>query len=110
MIAAAKILVDGPMLIAGSPMPVTPCGGCRQKRAEFGQGEARVTMATVLALNEVNTNGRAAARLPFGPRPYGALGHWMPARSFITATTGVIDTAERAVLAVGRWPSGMSGQ
>ena len=34
-------------MIAGSPMPVTPCGGCRQKIAEFAKGDVKVTLATI---------------------------------------------------------------
>ena len=42
-------------VIAGSPMPVTPCGGCRQKLAEFGAGDVRVTMATTGGVEQVMT-------------------------------------------------------
>ncbi|WP_323803649.1 cytidine deaminase [Sulfitobacter litoralis] len=55
MIAAGETAFVEAYVIAGSPMPVTPCGGCRQKLAEFGQGEARVTMATVSGVEEVMT-------------------------------------------------------
>ena len=34
-------------MIADCPDPVSPCGGCRQKLAEFGRPEVRVTLATV---------------------------------------------------------------
>lgn len=33
-------------VIADSPMPVTPCGGCRQKIAEFAQPDTIVRMYT----------------------------------------------------------------
>jgi cytidine deaminase len=46
MVAAGDTEVTEVYVIAGSPMPVTPCGGCRQKLAEFGKPEVRVTMAT----------------------------------------------------------------
>ncbi|MEL7215767.1 MAG: cytidine deaminase [Pseudomonadota bacterium] len=31
-------------VVAGSPVPVTPCGGCRQKLKEFGAGDVKVHM------------------------------------------------------------------
>ena len=55
MIAAGETAFVEAYVIAGSPTPVTPCGGCRQKLAEFGQGDARVTMATLLGVEEVMT-------------------------------------------------------
>ena len=39
----------------GSPNPVPPCGGCRQKLAEFGAGEVPVTMATTDGVEEPTT-------------------------------------------------------
>lgn len=42
-------------VVAGSPMPVTPCGGCRQKLAEFGASDLKVTMATTGGIEQVMT-------------------------------------------------------
>jgi cytidine deaminase len=47
MVAAGETAFTEAYVVAGSPLPVTPCGGCRQKLAEFGAGEVVVTMATV---------------------------------------------------------------
>ena len=46
MIAAGDTRIAEVAVIADSPMPVPPCGGCRQKLAEFADGPVRVTMAT----------------------------------------------------------------
>lgn len=46
MVAAGETELVEVYVIAGSPMPVTPCGGCRQKLAEFGAGDVPVTMGT----------------------------------------------------------------
>lgn len=46
MIAAGDKVLTEVYVIADSPVPVTPCGGCRQKLAEFGAGDVPVTMAT----------------------------------------------------------------
>ena len=46
MVAAGETTLTEVYVIAGSPMPVTPCGGCRQKLAEFGAGDVVVTMGT----------------------------------------------------------------
>ncbi|MDW4498729.1 cytidine deaminase [Sulfitobacter sp. D35] len=45
MIAAGETRLTEVYVVAASPTPVTPCGGCRQKLAEFGDAEVRVTMA-----------------------------------------------------------------
>ena len=55
MVAAGETEFTEAYVIAGSPMPVTPCGGCRQKLAEFGKGEVRVTMATTSGVEDVMT-------------------------------------------------------
>ncbi len=46
MVAAGETEIAEIVVIAGSPEPVTPCGGCRQKIAEFAKPEVKVTMCT----------------------------------------------------------------
>jgi len=46
MIAAGARDIAEVAVIADSPQPVSPCGGCRQKLAEFASGDVKVTMAT----------------------------------------------------------------
>ncbi|MDF1873137.1 cytidine deaminase [Vannielia sp.] len=46
MIAAGDSAIAEVAVIADSPAPVPPCGGCRQKLAEFAQGDVKVVMAT----------------------------------------------------------------
>nr|MDJ0827581.1 cytidine deaminase [Rhodobacter sp.] len=48
-------------VIADSPDPVSPCGGCRQKLAEFAGPEVLVTMATLAGTQATAT---IAALLP----------------------------------------------
>ena len=47
MIAAGDSAIAEIAVIADSPTPVPPCGGCRQKLAEFAAGDVVVTMGTV---------------------------------------------------------------
>lgn len=53
MVAAGETRLSEVAVIADSPAPVPPCGGCRQKLAEFGGPEVPVTLAT--------TDGRTLA-------------------------------------------------
>ncbi len=46
MCAAGERQIVEVAVIADSPMPVTPCGGCRQKIAEFAQPDTIVRMYT----------------------------------------------------------------
>lgn len=47
MIAAGDTEIAEVAVIADSPSPVPCCGGCRQKLAEFGAPEVKVTMGTL---------------------------------------------------------------
>jgi cytidine deaminase len=57
MVAAGETEFTEAYVIAGSPMPVSPCGGCRQKLAEFARPEAFVTMATTGGTEQKTTVG-----------------------------------------------------
>ncbi|MFN3643364.1 MAG: cytidine deaminase [Gemmobacter sp.] len=46
MVAAGDTRLVAVVVIADSPAPVPPCGGCRQKLKEFGDGDVPVTMCT----------------------------------------------------------------
>jgi len=46
MIAAGETRLIEVAVIANSPSPVPPCGGCRQKLAEFGADDTPVLLAT----------------------------------------------------------------
>jgi cytidine deaminase len=45
------------LVISDSPTPVTPCGGCRQKIAEFASADIAVTMVTMDGKTSVVTVG-----------------------------------------------------
>ncbi|WP_298854437.1 cytidine deaminase [uncultured Ruegeria sp.] len=47
MVAAGEQELSEVYVVASSPQPVPPCGGCRQKLAEFGKCDVKVTLATV---------------------------------------------------------------
>lgn len=51
MVAAGETRFVEVAIIADSPVPVTPCGGCRQKLFEFAAPDATIAMTT--------TNGEA---------------------------------------------------
>lgn len=46
MVAAGQTKLTEVYVIADSPAPVPPCGGCRQKLMEFGEADTPVTLAT----------------------------------------------------------------
>lgn len=46
MVASGETRLTEVAVIADSPEPVPPCGGCRQKLAEFGAADTPVTLAT----------------------------------------------------------------
>ncbi len=55
MVAAGETEIAEVLVIADGPVPVSPCGGCRQKLAEFGKGEVRITMATLAGASRTVT-------------------------------------------------------
>lgn len=46
MVAAGDTEITEVCVVADAPSPVPPCGGCRQKLAEFSGSDVQVTMAT----------------------------------------------------------------
>lgn len=57
MVAAGETEIVEAYVVAGSPMPVSPCGGCRQKLAEFAAADVPVTMATTSGVEQRTTVG-----------------------------------------------------
>lgn len=57
MVAAGDTVIAEVAVIADSPLPVSPCGGCRQKLAEFGAGDVVVTLGTTDGLTRTTTLG-----------------------------------------------------
>lgn len=55
MVAAGETKIAEILVIADSPSPVPPCGGCRQKIAEFASPEVKVTLCTTDGLQKVMT-------------------------------------------------------
>ncbi len=47
MVAGGDTEIAEIAVIADSPKPISPCGGCRQKIAEFARGDVKVTLTTV---------------------------------------------------------------
>ena len=63
MCAAGARDVAAVAVIADSPQPVSPCGGCRQKLAEFSAGDVAVT------LPEASPAAKALSAAAPGGRP-----------------------------------------
>lgn len=57
MVAAGETTLQEVYVVADSPLPVSPCGGCRQKLAEFGADDVRVHMGTLDGAEQVTTLG-----------------------------------------------------
>lgn len=55
MVAAGETELVEVVVIGDSDEPVSPCGGCRQKLAEFGAPDVPVTMFTVSGRQRVMT-------------------------------------------------------
>ncbi|MCF3972067.1 cytidine deaminase [Paracoccus salsus] len=57
MVAAGETELVEVAVIADSPSPVPPCGGCRQKLAEFGRHDTPVLLATLAGGTQATTVG-----------------------------------------------------
>ena len=57
MVAAGAREIVEVLVIADSDPPVTPCGGCRQKLAEFGTADAPVHLADTGGIRATTTIG-----------------------------------------------------
>ena len=47
MIHTGPYSTAGVRALRTSPKPISPCGGCRQKIAEFAKGDVKVTLTTL---------------------------------------------------------------
>lgn len=57
MVAAGETRLREVVLVGDSEDPISPCGGCRQKLAEFGGPDVPVTMLTLTGRQRVMTIG-----------------------------------------------------
>ena len=55
MIAAGDRKITAVYVVANGAEPVPPCGGCRQKLAEFSAPDVPVTMATISGIEKTLT-------------------------------------------------------
>lgn len=67
MVAAGETAIAEVAVIADAPEPVPPCGGCRQKLAEFAAPEVPVTLATTAGARRTTTVGELLPGM-FGAR------------------------------------------
>jgi cytidine deaminase len=58
MVAAGETEIVEVAVIADSPKPITPCGGCRQKLSEFAGLNAVVMMLTTDGLQDITSVGK----------------------------------------------------
>jgi cytidine deaminase len=57
MVAGGETAIAEMAVVADRPDPVPPCGGCRQKLAEFSAPEVQVMLATLGGARRVTTMG-----------------------------------------------------
>jgi cytidine deaminase len=55
MVVAGQTKIAHIYVIADSPDPVPPCGGCRQKIAEFADGDTKITLSTLEGVEKTVT-------------------------------------------------------
>jgi cytidine deaminase len=55
MCAGGEYEIAELLVISDSPIPITPCGGCRQKIAEFAGPDVAITMVTMEGVSSVVT-------------------------------------------------------
>ncbi len=55
MVAAGDTVIAEVLVIADCPSPVPPCGGCRQKLAEFAAPDVQVTLCTTDGVTKTMT-------------------------------------------------------
>jgi len=57
MVLGGDTVIAAVAVIADAPVPVSPCGGCRQKLAEFAAPDVPVEMANMAGLTHTTTMG-----------------------------------------------------
>ncbi len=57
MVAAGESVISEVLVVGDAPTPVSPCGGCRQKLAEFAPPEVQVTLCNMDGAEVVTTIG-----------------------------------------------------